>query len=191
MSLQALQELPEATALLDVCMAIVRRAYELYSAETDDDLKLRSDDPILLSAAGDDAGLLLRALEVIDQHPPNPLGGGGSDPDSATWSRWLHEADEIASPGQISEQIKDALARASVVIADITGVNPNVMWELGYADGQGKPIVILNQDPSSSPFDMVDRRQVSYHRSPTDADEASLVQHLAAALSIHDRPGMA
>jgi nucleoside 2-deoxyribosyltransferase len=29
-----------------------------------------------------------------------------------------------------------------VVVADITGVNPNVMWELGYADGKGKAIVI-------------------------------------------------
>jgi hypothetical protein len=281
LSLQVLEELPKAKNLLDVSMAMVRRAYELYSSDTEDDLKLWSDDPALLSAAGGDAGLLLRALEILDQHSPNPLGGGGSDPDSGTWSRWLHQAvmpafkdvatvkdylvaqakiidndrmiygpvadflkpsssgavasqaarttapaattttadffvimpfgqawsdgtyafirravrklenpeqvhlyraDQIAAPGQISEQIKDAIIRARVVIADITGVNPNVMWELGYADGRGKAIVILNQDTESSPFDMKDRRQVSYHASPTDDDETNLVRHLEAAL---------
>ncbi len=49
----------------------------------------------------------------------------------------LYRADEIASPGQISDQIKQAIDSADVVIADITDVNPNVMWELGFADGRG------------------------------------------------------
>jgi hypothetical protein len=91
LTLQALQELPKAQALLGVCMAIVQRAYQLYSSDTDDELKLQSDDSVLLSAAGGDADLLLCALEVLDQHPPSPLGGGGSNPDSGTWFKWLHE----------------------------------------------------------------------------------------------------
>ena len=94
----------------------------------------------------------------------------------------LYRADEIAAPGQISQQIKDSITSAHVVIADITDVNPNVMWELGYADGIGKPIVILNQNPRSSPFDMVDRRQVAYRGSPTDEDEANLLRHISEAL---------
>ena len=102
----------------------------------------------------------------------------------------LYRADEITAPGQISEQVKDAITSARAVIADITGVNPNVMWELGYADGLGKAIVILNQATESSPFDMRDRRQVSYHASPTDADEANLVRHLEAALRHADQTGV-
>jgi hypothetical protein len=74
----------------------------------------------------------------------------------------LYRADGIAEPGQITQQVKDAIGSAHVVIADIT----HVMWELGYADGVGKTIVILNQDTQSSPFDMVDRRQVAYNPSP-------------------------
>jgi hypothetical protein len=94
----------------------------------------------------------------------------------------LYRADDIADPGQITTQIKQAILTADVVIADITGVNPNVMWELGYADGRQKAIVILNQKPGTSPFDMVDRRQVAYEMPPTEADEANLVRHLEAAL---------
>jgi nucleoside 2-deoxyribosyltransferase len=94
----------------------------------------------------------------------------------------LYRADEIAEPGQITQQVRDAIGSAHVVIADITHVNPNVMWELGYADGLGKTLVILNQDPGSSPFDMVDRRQVAYRTSPTDTDEENLTRHLIEAL---------
>jgi hypothetical protein len=56
------------------------------------------------------------------------------------------------------------------------------MWELGYADGLGRTIVILNQDPRSSPFDMVDRRQVAYSAYPTERDEEALIRHLIEAL---------
>jgi hypothetical protein len=94
----------------------------------------------------------------------------------------LYRADEIAKPGQITQHVKDAIAAAGVVIADVTHMNPNVMWELGYADGLGKTIVILNQDPGSSPFDMIDRRQVAYHTSPTEKDEEHLYRHLIEAL---------
>src|SRR5262249_39087160 len=94
----------------------------------------------------------------------------------------LYRADEIAEPGQITQQIKEAIRSAHVVIADITHVNPNVMWELGYADGLGKTIVILNQDTQSSPFDMVDRRQVAYHPSLTGKDQENLTRHLIEAL---------
>jgi hypothetical protein len=283
LSLQALQELPQAGPLLDTCMAIVRRAYELYSSEIEEQPELRSDDPVLLSAAKNDAHLLLCAREVLNQHWPNPLGGGTAGTASTEWARLLNEsampffgdvvtvddylaaqeriiggdrvlygkvpplttviqssagirprqvktpaapgptgdffvimpfteswsdgtyafirraferlsisvkqgrlyrADEIAAPGQISDQIKEAIETAQVVIADITGVNPNVMWELGYADGQNKAIVILNQNTASSPFDVRDRRQVVYHLSPTPADEESLVRHLKEAWAL-------
>lgn len=282
LSLQVLQELPDAKSLLDVCIALVIRAYELYSSETDGDPELQSSDPILLMAANGNAFLLACAREVLDQHSPTPFGGGGGTdythwtwylnsaampyfrdvttiddylaaqakiinadrklygsvpppalpimspfdeaseqrvipspagvrtrvdlfvimPFGEIWSDGtyafirravarleppeeglhLYRADEIAAPGQITDQIKDAIRRAHVVIADITNVNANVMWELGYADGRDKAIVILNQNPSKSPFDMVDRRQVAYHNSPTDEDEANLVRHLAEAL---------
>jgi nucleoside 2-deoxyribosyltransferase len=96
----------------------------------------------------------------------------------------LYRADEIAEPGQITQQVKAAIDSAHVIIADATHVNPNVMWELGYADGLGKAIVILNQDPQSSPFDIVDRRQVAYDLSSADKDEQNLIRHLTEALRI-------
>ena len=116
LSLQVLQELPKAKTLLDVCMAIVGRAYEQYSSETVDDPVLRSDDPVLLSAAGGDAGLLLRAREVLGQHPPGPLGGGGSGIDSTEWTRMLNDAAMPAFRGIAT--VGDYLAAQERIIGD-------------------------------------------------------------------------
>ena len=78
MSLQVLQGQPEAAELLDVCVAVIQRAYALYISVDDDEPVLRSDDPLLAAGSHGDAHLLLCAWEVLTQHPPGPLGGGTS-----------------------------------------------------------------------------------------------------------------
>ncbi len=75
--------------------------------------------------------------------------------------RW-ERADEITVPGRITAQIVSAIERADVLIADITATNPNVMFELGYADALQKPIIVLNQDLEQTPFDIKDWRQIPY-----------------------------
>ena len=71
--------------------------------------------------------------------------------------RW-ERAGEIDKPGRITEQIVDAVSTADVVIADITGANANVICEIAYAEASGVPVIVLNQDPSTSPFDLKDLR---------------------------------
>jgi tetratricopeptide (TPR) repeat protein len=73
-------------------------------------------------------------------------------------------ADEISSPGRITDQTVRAIAECDLLIADISGSNPNVMYELGYGHALGKPAIILNQDVHGSPFDVKDFRQVLYDR---------------------------
>jgi nucleoside 2-deoxyribosyltransferase len=111
---------------------------------------------------------------------------------SADFSLVIERADEITASGRITDQIETAIQRSAVVIADITGVNPgeparnhpnpNVMWELGYAHALGKEVIILNQDPKQSPFDLSVHRQVAYATIPTSANEQLLERHLRHAL---------
>jgi hypothetical protein len=96
----------------------------------------------------------------------------------------LYRADDIAEPGKITDQIERAIETASVIVADITGLNPNVMWELGYASAYRKPLVVLNQNPEGSPFDLQQVRQVKYDAVPTSANELLLFRHLIQALSV-------
>jgi hypothetical protein len=99
------------------------------------------------------------------------------------WQR----ADQIPEPGRITAQILASIQRATVILGDLTGNNPNVMYELGYADALGKPIVVLNQDPSDSPFDLKDLRQIRYSLSDLEHTENELVRALTAALSAPPR----
>ncbi len=74
-------------------------------------------------------------------------------------------ADEVSEPGRITEQIISMIHECAFIIADITGSNPNVMYEIGYAHALERPTLIINQDPTSSPFDVKDYRQISYQMS--------------------------
>jgi tetratricopeptide (TPR) repeat protein len=74
-------------------------------------------------------------------------------------------ADEIAKPGRITEQIIDHIQKADLLIADLSGNNPNVMYELGYGHALKRAAIIVNQDVHTSPFDVEDFRQVLYDRN--------------------------
>jgi len=77
----------------------------------------------------------------------------------------VYRADEIAQPGRISVQVLEAIRSADLIIADLTGSNPNVMYELGFAHALEKQVVILNQTINDAPFDVKDFRQIMYDRS--------------------------
>ncbi len=93
-------------------------------------------------------------------------------------------ADEIAAPGRISDQILEAIQNADLVIADLTGNNPNVMYELGYAHALKKPAVILNQTIEESPFDVKDFRQITYDRTRLLKDcRPAIIASISAVMS--------
>jgi hypothetical protein len=73
------------------------------------------------------------------------------------------------------------------VIADITGANANVIYEIGYAEGNGTPIVVLSQAPEDSPFDLKDLGQIAYNVQEIDAARGKLARQLEEALGDGER----
>ena len=63
---------------------------------------------------------------------------------------------------QIVEDITENLRTASLVVADITGANPNVLYELGIAHTLGKPAIIFAQSLKGCPFDVRGFRVCQY-----------------------------
>lgn len=90
-------------------------------------------------------------------------------------------ADDIFSPGPIIEQIRSAIQQSRVCIADLTGTNPNVMYELGIAQTLGKPSILISQDINQVPFDIRHLRIVLYKDSLKGLDQ--LREDLANALN--------
>lgn len=71
-------------------------------------------------------------------------------------------ADEINSPGVILNQIWKGIQESLLCIADVTGRNANVMYELGLAHAIGKPVVQLAQNIGDLPFDLRSFRHIIY-----------------------------
>jgi hypothetical protein len=52
-------------------------------------------------------------------------------------------ADQMINTGVVMSQVFDLIARADIVIGEMTGRNPNVFYEIGYAHALGKPTILL------------------------------------------------
>ena len=71
-------------------------------------------------------------------------------------------ADEIRSNRAIMHDIWKAICEARLVIADLTGANPNVLYELGVAHTVGKETLLLSQRADKFPFDLYHIRRIQY-----------------------------
>jgi hypothetical protein len=71
-------------------------------------------------------------------------------------------ADEVYQPREIIDLIWEEIHRADLVIADLTGRNPNVFYEVGYAHALLRPTVLLVQDIKEVPFDLRHRQLLRY-----------------------------
>jgi hypothetical protein len=58
--------------------------------------------------------------------------------------------------------VYDSITRARVIIAELTGRNPNVFYELGIAHEQAKAVVQITQSIDDVPFDVRHLRTVVY-----------------------------
>jgi hypothetical protein len=63
-------------------------------------------------------------------------------------------ADQIGSPGLITSQVIDHVARAALVIADLSFANPNVYYEVALRQAVRKPMVQITRASDPLPFDV-------------------------------------
>jgi hypothetical protein len=70
--------------------------------------------------------------------------------------------DDLFTPTDILEDIWQSINAADFVIADITGRNPNVLYELGIAHTLAKPVLILSREAVDIPIDLATRRVILY-----------------------------
>ncbi len=88
--------------------------------------------------------------------------------------------DELPEPGKVTARVAEEIRRAHLCICDLTGRNPNVVWELGFAQCLGKNCLILAQSPKDLFFDVKDERTILYNRADLTRVGAALRQALAA-----------
>lgn len=69
-------------------------------------------------------------------------------------------ADQISEPGYITPQIMEYIFESPLVIADLTGGNPNVFYELAVRHVAKKPFVQIINKGEKIPFDIAQMRTI-------------------------------
>lgn len=85
----------------------------------------------------------------------------------------VRRADSLFNQQQILKDVVRGIADAEVVIADVTGLNGNVLYELGLAHAMGKRTVMITQRLDELPFDLRPYRANEYSTRFNRADELS------------------
>lgn len=88
-------------------------------------------------------------------------------------------ADHVTSIGSINHDIIERLVKSDLVIADLTGTNPNVMYEIGIRHAFNKPIVQIAQTGQMLPFDLGQERTIFFDL--TDLQDVAIAKKQIAA----------
>lgn len=70
--------------------------------------------------------------------------------------------DEEYIPNEIFPSILRHIVKSRFLIVNITGRNPNVMYELGVAHALGKPTIIISKNFTEIPFDLNNKRIIIF-----------------------------
>jgi len=79
--------------------------------------------------------------------------------------------DQLNQPDSITQTIINYLLNSELVIADITGHNPNAFYEMGYRAATGKAIINMKEKNEDLPFDIAGIRAFDYDLSDLDSVE--------------------
>ena len=80
----------------------------------------------------------------------------------ASHSLEAKRVDDIHSPNQITDDVFKTILQSRFVISDLTGKNPNVLYEIGIAHARDREVVMIVQDSNDVPFDLRHIRHVKY-----------------------------
>jgi hypothetical protein len=94
-------------------------------------------------------------------------------------------ADQLDAPGQITAQVIQHVLGSKAAVADLTGRNPNVYYELAIRHTAKLPTVLIADEGEVLPFDIAQMRTIFFsHTDLRSADHCrtEIVRHLRQAL---------
>ncbi|PEC29076.1 hypothetical protein [Bacillus thuringiensis] len=123
----------------------------------------------IITPIGDDQSEIRRAADgVIDAViTPELLKIGFSEEN-------IKVAHRMANPGSINQQVIECILESDLAIANLTTLNPNVMYELAIRHAVRKPVIQLIQKGTKKlPFDIIEERTIFYEDDMSGVMELS------------------
>ncbi|RPJ74608.1 MAG: hypothetical protein EHM20_10325 [Alphaproteobacteria bacterium] len=92
--------------------------------------------------------------------------------------------DEESGPGLIIQDIIRSIYESKFIIADISPVNANIFYEVGFAHALNKPTILIAEKGTSLPFDISSFRTLFYENTIGGKRklEEGLTHHIRAIL---------
>jgi len=97
----------------------------------------------------------------------------------------VKRADNFFTSGPIMSDIWSAINAADIIVADLTGRNPNVFYETGLAHAIGKNTILLAQSIDDVPSDLRQLRIILYEFKPRGMQK--LEEDLAATIRTYTK----
>jgi len=111
----------------------------------------------IITPIGDDQSDIRRAAEgVIDAVIVPALVNMGFE------EKNINVAHRMPSPGSINRQVITSVLECDLAIANLTNLNPNVMYELAIRHAARKPVIQICQKGTRLPFDITEERTIFY-----------------------------
>ena len=90
---------------------------------------------------------------------------------------YCERVDEQIFEGTVLDRIYNQISKADVIVADMTGMNPNVFYEVGYAHALGRRTILLTEKAEDIPFDLKHFPHIVYNNKIKDLRK-SLSKHI-------------
>jgi hypothetical protein len=98
-------------------------------------------------------------------------------------------ADRISESGRITQQVIQHITDDDLIIADLTGSNPNVYYELALRHALGKPFVQMLAGDDALPFDIADQRTIMVDYTDLDSVAAAKEELRRQIEALHNTSG--
>lgn len=134
----------------------------------------------VIAPIGDETSEIRKRSDQIFKHVIDPI--------ARSLGYRAVRADHLSKPGSITTQIVEQIMNAPLVVADLTGHNANVLYELAIRHIMRKPVVQIIQSGEGLPFDVAAQRTISIDHRDLDSVEAAKLEMSKQITAVEQDP---